>query len=115
MIIKIKNLRLQPIIGVYKHERITKQELLVNIEIEYDAKSAIASDNLADALDYDLIKAQIIALADDSRFHLIERMADQVMAILMTDDRIERATVEIDKPEAIQEAESVSFTITKKR
>lgn len=115
MIIKIKNLRLQPIIGVYKHERVTPQDILINIELGYNAKPAILSDDLADALDYDRLKAQIISLTDDSRFHLIERMAEEVMAIVMADERVEYATVEIDKLEAIKEAESVSFTLTKRR
>lgn len=115
MIIKIKNLRIKPVIGVYQHERITKQDIIVNLEIEYDARAAIASDALDDALDYDRIKTQIIALVDDSRFHLIERMADQIMAVLMHYEQVTRAVVEIDKPAAIKEADSVSFTLTQKR
>lgn len=115
MRIRIKNLHLQPVIGVYEHERITQQDLLVNIEAEYDARQAMESDNLKDALDYDTIKSQIIALVDDSRFRLIERMAGQIMEILMADDRITEATVEIDKPSAIKEADSVSFVLQWKR
>lgn len=113
MMIKIKNLRLQPVIGVYAHERIAKQDIIVNMEITYDASAAIASDDLKDALDYDSIKTQVIALVEGSRFHLIEHMAGQIIGIVLKDERVKSATVEVDKPDAVKEADSVSFTLTK--
>lgn len=115
MMITIKNLHLSSIIGIYDHERTARQALNVTLHIEYDAGKAIASDNIADALDYDLIKNQILNLASDSGFYLIEYMAGQIMQILMGYEVITRATVEIDKPAAIKEADSVSFTLTQER
>ena len=114
MIIRIKNLRAKAIIGVYPQERKKKQELIFNIEISYDAKAAMHSDNLEDALDYDLITQQVITIAETSEFQLIERLAEQILTIIMEDnERINHATIEIDKPTAIKEAESVSFTLTR--
>lgn len=116
MIIRIKNLKVQAIIGVYEYERTQKQALIFNVELAYNAKNAMQSDNLEDALDYDLIKQQIITIAETSEFQLIERLADQVLAVIIDDDeRISRVTVEIDKPAAMKEAESVSFSATLQR
>lgn len=115
MIIKIKNLRLTPIIGVYKHERLESQEIIINLELEYNATKAMQSDNLEDALDYDIIKSQIKELVDDTRFRLLERMADHLLTAILTFHKgIKRATIEIDKPGALKEADSVSFTLSKK-
>ena len=115
MIIKIKNLRLKPIIGVYKHEQITPQEIIINLVLEYDARKAMESDNLEDALDYDIIKAQIESLVDDNRFRLLERMADHILTTILAHDIIQKATIEIDKPAAMDKADSVSFTLSRKQ
>lgn len=116
MIIKIKNLRLKPIIGVYKHERMMPQEIIINLILEYDATKAVKSDDLNDALDYDIIRAQIEELVDDTQFRLIERMADHILSAIMTHHKaIKHATVEIDKPSALKQADSVSFSLSKKR
>ena len=44
MIIRIKNLRLRTIIGVYEWERQQAQEIVLNIELEFDGTRAAASD-----------------------------------------------------------------------
>ncbi|MEW6234528.1 MAG: dihydroneopterin aldolase [Candidatus Omnitrophota bacterium] len=115
MIVKIKNLKINAFIGVHKHERIHRQEIIVNIALEYDSKTAAASDNIHDAVDYELIAQKIADACANARFALLETLVNRITGIVMEDARITKATVEADKPQAILDADSVSLTHTVSR
>ena len=53
--IKIKNLRLRTYIGINENEITNKQDVIVNVKIDYDAQRATDSDNMEDALNLSLI------------------------------------------------------------
>ncbi|MCK5391899.1 MAG: FolB domain-containing protein, partial [Deltaproteobacteria bacterium] len=62
MIIKIKNLKLRTIVGIYEWEKKTKQDIVINVEIEFDGSKAIETDNIEDTVDYKTITKKIIAM-----------------------------------------------------
>lgn len=115
MIVKIKNLRLRAIIGINEWERVSPQDVTLSIELEYDASKAAASDSIADAVDYHALKQRILADVEQSKFLLLEKLADHVLGIVMSDARVARAVVEIDKPHALRFTDSVSVTATATR
>lgn len=107
-IIRIKNLKVNTIIGFYPEERITPQQVVINIEIEVNADEAVVTDNPADIYDYKAIKKAIIFLVAESSFNLLEKLTAEVLALILADKRVRRAKVEIDKPLALRYADSVS-------
>lgn len=115
MTIKIKNLHLRAIIGVNDWERTRSQEIILNIELQYDGSRAAASDDFRDAVDYSAIKRTLLEKVEQTQFFLLERLAAYVLDLLMEDGRIERASVEIDKPNALRFADSVSVVVSRKR
>ncbi len=48
--IRIKNLRLPIVIGTLEHERKFPQNVVFNIELEYDMRKAGETDNLFEAV-----------------------------------------------------------------
>ncbi len=115
MLIRIKDLRAQTIIGVNDWERSELQEVCVNIEFEFDGQSAAESDDLSEAVDYASLTQSIVAGLGQWKFFLLEKLASEILAIIMADARVEQATVEVDKPGAIPQARSVSATVSAKR
>ena len=113
--IRIKNLKLKTIIGINPPERVHKQEIIVNVEIELDALKAIKTDDIKNALDYKAVKKEIIAKVEETSFFLIEKLADSILQLIMSHQQVKKATVEIDKPFALRFADSVSVTISAKR
>ena len=117
MIIRIKDLRLRAIIGINPWEREQAQEVVLNIELEFDGAKAAASDRIEDTVDYKRIKRQIMQEVEASHYFLIEKLATRVLEIIRDEPLVTRATVEIDKPSALRFADSVSvsceFTRTK--
>lgn len=114
-IIKIKNLKLKIIIGINPQERVTKQEVIINVEIETDARKAIRKDDIEYALDYKIITKKIISEVEKTSFFLLEKLADFILQIVLSYRGAKKATVEVDKPLALRFADSVSVTVSGKR
>ena len=115
MKIRIKNLRLRTIIGVNDWEREQAQDVIVNVQAEFDADKPAASDDLNDAVDYQAMTHRIMAEVENSSYFLLERLAAKVLDQVMADPKVQRATVELDKPQALRFTDSVSVSCTAER
>lgn len=113
--IRITDLSLRAIIGIFDWERTRKQKVLINIEISFDASKAAKSDKVKDTIDYKTITKKIIKHVEASKYFLIEKMADQVLKIVLDDPKVKTAKVRIDKPGALRFARSVSVELEAKR
>lgn len=111
MIISIKNLRVNTIIGTKKEERIKPQELIINIQINLDRTKAQTTDKLKDTLDYELVKNRIRDFVMKSDFFLIEHLANKITDLVLEEKYVSGVRIEIDKPEALSECESVSVIL----
>ncbi len=115
MLIRIKNLRLRTIVGINDWERKKFQDVIMNIEIELDGTQVMESDDIEDTIDYKALKKRILEEVEKSRFYLLDKLAGHVLKIIMENDRILQATVEVDKPHALRFADSVSVTCTARK
>lgn len=108
MKIRIKNLRLKTIIGVNDWERETKQDVVINVEIEFDGQKAAATDDIGATINYRTLSKRIIQEVEESRFYLLEKLAHHILQVVLEDKKVVRATIEVDKPNALRHADSVS-------
>jgi FolB domain-containing protein len=108
--IHIKDLLVRTIIGINEEERRDKQDVLINITL-YTDHSAAASDDLADTVNYRTLAKQTIKLAENSQFFLVEKLALEIVDLCLTDPRVERAVVTVEKPGAVRFARSVGVTV----
>ncbi len=114
-VIRIKNLLVPAIIGFNPEERLNRQNVLINLEIEVDVSEAILSDHEEFIYNYKLITKDIITFVSDSKFNLLEKLTHEVLQLVMKDQRVISAKVEIDKPHALRFSESVSVVMEAKR
>ncbi len=112
MRIHLKNLRLRTIVGVNDWEQREPQGVRINVRFEFDGRRAAETDALEDTVDYSAMKRRIAEMVEGGRFQLIERLASEVLELVMADPRITRATVEVDKPTALRFADGVSVTVS---
>jgi D-erythro-7,8-dihydroneopterin triphosphate epimerase len=110
-IIEIQNLRLRTYIGFNPEEQAKKQDIVVNAEIHYPAALASQSDNVEDAFNYKTLTKKVIALIEEGRFLLLEKLVKQVLDLCAEHHWINFAKVTIDKPHALRFADSVSLTM----
>ena len=114
-VIRIKNLLISAIIGFNPEERVNLQDVIINLEIEVDISKAIISDQEEVIYNYKTITKAIIAFVSESKYNLLERLTYEVLQLIMKDQRVIRAKVEIDKPRALRFADSVSVELEEKR
>ena len=114
-VIRINDLKVRALIGAYSWEKVNKQELVINITIEYDASKACLSDKLKDALNYESVAAKAIKTAEGEHHALLEKLASKLLAGVMSDRRVQAAYVRVDKPQALSQAGSVSFELSAER
>lgn len=109
-LIRVKNLLLRTYIGFNPDELANQQDVLINIQIEADIpQEALLMDEPVGIYNYKTITKQVILLVQDNRFKLLEVLTKNILDLIMQDERVTRARVEVDKPHALRFAESVSF------
>ena len=113
--ILIKDLFLRTIIGINDEERTERQDVLINLIVEAETRKAGNSDDIADAVNYRTLTKQVIELVENSRFLLVERLAEEIAKVCLADSRVERVSVTVEKPLALRFARSVGVSIERSR
>jgi FolB domain-containing protein len=111
----IKDLLTRCIIGINDEERREKQDVIINIELGVDIKTACKTDSFKDTVDYRAIKKKILSMAESSSFFLIEALAEHVAATCMEFGGVLSARVLVEKPSALRFARSVGVEIYRER
>ena len=112
-ILFIKELSVYATIGVYGHEREIKQELKIDMEIDFNIHAAGATDDIADAIDYEAISNRTLEYVGGSKHFLIEAVAENLSQLLLNEFPIEQLTLTISKPGAVKNALGVGIKITR--
>ena len=105
--IKVEKLRLRAYIGFKKWETEKLQELIINFSFRYNAAKAIATDQEADVLDYKAITKRIIHHVDRQSFHLLEKVADDILEIIRGNPYTRDIVVRVEKPHALRFSDNV--------
>ncbi len=115
-IIRVKDLLIRTYIGFNPEELVNKQDVVINLEIETDIpEAALESDEPDGIFDYKTVTKRIISLVQEGRFKLLEVLTKNILDLIMEDERVQRARVEVDKPHALRFAESVSLEMEAQR
>jgi len=113
--IYVRDLSLRCIIGIFPEERKNRQDVVVNLVLEGPFAGAARTDNIEHTANYKTITKQIIQLVEESEFFLIETLAERISEVCLSDPRVMRATVTLDKPGALRFARSVAVEIVRER
>ncbi len=111
MLIKIKNYKVTANIGIYDWEKNVNRELIINAEIETDYLASFQSDDISDTIDYDSIYSKIKNYFKSSKVKLIEKIAGDLINLIMEDQRIKRCKLEVDKMRVFEDIDSFSVTV----
>jgi 7,8-dihydroneopterin aldolase/epimerase/oxygenase len=103
--------------GVFEHERRDGQTFVIDLALGIDSRSAAASDDLRDTVDYGSLVHQVKAAVEKDPVDLIETLAQRIADVCLWDGRVEWARVTVHKPDAPIDANfsDVALTITRKR
>ena len=111
----VKNLLVRGILGIKPDERVNRQDILVNLEMVTDVRPAAASDDIADAVNYRSIAKRVLERVETGDDHLVERLVEDLAAMILAEFAVEEVTVRVEKPGALRFADSVGIEITRRR
>jgi dihydroneopterin aldolase len=98
--ITLTGLRVRGHHGVFDFERADGQDFVVDVELEVDTTAAAASDELADTVHYGELAEALAAVIGGEPVNLLERLADRLCRVCLSDARVAAATVTVHKPQA---------------
>ncbi len=111
----INDLVVSGIIGINPDERVSKQDIAINVIMWVDTSAAAQSDDIDDAVNYRTITKKIISHVERSEPMLVERLVQEIADLCLEDDRVDSVEVAVEKPGALRHARSVGIRILRSR
>jgi 7,8-dihydroneopterin aldolase/epimerase/oxygenase len=94
----VTGLKVEAQIGVYAHEKGRAQPLVVDVELDVPAAGI---ERLADTVNYETIGNAAREIAASGHIGLVEAFAERLARVCLTDPRVMRARVRVEKPLAL--------------
>ncbi len=110
-IVFLRDLRIDTIIGIYGWERHTTQTLVLDLEMSADIAAAAATDRIEDTLDYKAVAKRLIQFVGESRFQLVETLAERCAQIVREEFGVRWVRLTLNKQGAVRGARDVGVII----
>ena len=114
-IIYINDLRIETVIGVYAWERQLKQVVIFDLELGTDIRKAALTDSVADTLNYKEVAKRVMAFVTDSRYQLVESLAEAVAELIIKEFDIPWLRLRLNKQGAVRGVRDVGVIIERGR
>lgn len=116
----IRDLILDAQIGVYPEEMGGRQPIRINISFEMrddglDYPDGIGPDEVSRVVDYDGLTKRVRALVGRAHVQLVETMAEQIARLCLSDTRVIRARVMVEKLTVFPDAVSAGVEVERSR
>ncbi len=113
--VRIEQLELDCVIGINPWERLTKQRVTIDIEMNADLTKAGASDAIEYTINYRTISKAIISEIEESSYGLVEALAARIAEICLQDPLTQSVEVTVRKPGAVRNASAVGVVVRRSR
>ena len=107
----IEDLKVQTVIGIFDWEREIKQTVSNDLEMEFDIRTAAASDSIEDTLDYKSVSKRLIQFIETSEFQLVEALAERCASIVLDEFPVSWLRLKLGKPGAVRGSTAVGVII----
>jgi len=120
--IKLSELKVDCVVGLYPSERKMKQPIVLEVELFFDTRPAARGGGLGCSVDYARLSGELRFLLERCRFYLLEEAVEAMAAYILTEPRedspracVERVRIELKKPMALGDYAVPSVCIERTR
>lgn len=99
------------VVGVWEWEKQITQKIIVDIDVSADIAASAATDELDDTLNYKALAETVINMLEESRFQLIETMAEEVAKLAIEKFSVAWIKVRINKGGAVKSVRNVGVQV----
>lgn len=107
----VTDLRVDAVVGIWDWERALPQTVSLDLELATDIRAAAEADDIDSTLDYRAVSKRVTAFVQESKFQLIETMAEQVAGLIQDEFGVAWVRVSVHKPWAVRGSRDVGVTI----
>ncbi len=111
----IKNLSLNMFIGAFDSEKAQRQRVIVSAELTVTPNENWHADDMHDIISYANVVKRIEAIAEKEHIHLVETFAELIIQDCFRNKDVQSVTVRVEKPDILNNVETVGAEITRKR
>jgi dihydroneopterin aldolase len=111
----LRDLVLQAVIGVHRHEVTGPQRIVVNIDLAVRLAQGPPKDRLPEVVDYEDIANGVRAIVAEGHVKLVETLAERIAEFCLRDPRVIEARIRVEKPAAITDARGAGVEILRGR
>lgn len=109
--ILVTDLRVRTIVGIWEWERRMPQVVSIDLEMAADIAGAAERDHIDATLDYKKVAKRVAVFVEESRFQLVETLAEKIAAIVMAEFGVAWLKVTVRKPFAVRGSRDVGVCI----
>ncbi len=114
-IVFLRGLRIETVIGIYDWEKEIKQPVILDIEMSTDVACAARTDRIEDAVDYKAVSKRLKQFVGESRFELVETLAERCAEIILAEFNIGWLRLTLNKVGAVTDAGDVGVIIERRQ
>jgi dihydroneopterin aldolase len=107
----VTDLRVETIVGIWEWERQVPQTVRIDLEMAADIRRAAASDSIEATLDYRAVAKRVAEFVAESRYKLIESMAEGIAEVIAREFDVPWVKVSVHKPWAVRGSKDVGIVI----
>jgi len=110
-IVFLRDLRIDTTIGIYDWERLTRQTIVLDIEMGADISRAAKTDQIEDTLNYKAVAKRLIDFVGASEFQLVETLAEECCQLIIQEFAVPWVRLRLNKKGAVRGADAVGIII----
>ena len=99
-------------IGIYDHERAAPQRVLIDAELVMAPETEPHSDDVGDALNYDLIRDTILHIVQSRHFDLQETLARALFDAVRDLEGVIGLRIRTAKPDAYDDCRQIAYQLS---
>jgi 7,8-dihydroneopterin aldolase/epimerase/oxygenase len=111
----VRDLEVMALIGIYEHEKLKPQRIIVNIDLSVQESSSSQPDDISHVVSYEIIVKKVESIIAEGHTNLVETLCEKFAQACLKDKRVLAARVRIEKPDIIPNARSVGVEIERAR
>ncbi len=111
----VRDLEMMALIGIYEHEKVDPQRIIVNIDLSVNEGDGPQGDDIGHVVSYEIVVKKVEQIIADGHINLVETLCEKIAAACLRDKRVAAARVRVEKPDIIRNARSVGVEIERQR
>ena len=111
----VRDLECLALIGIYDHEKLKPQRIIVNIDLSVKETEGKMADEISHVVSYEIIAQKVEGILAEGHINLVETLCEKIAQSCLKDKRVLAARVRVEKPDIIPNARSVGVEIERGR